>query len=82
MRLLRLLAFTVLGNLCAWITCAIDGTSGMLWYSLLVFLTFVAGMLFVIDWLSSEALLYLLLRWYLENNLRQERLRYVSERLG
>lgn len=136
LRLLRLLAFMVLGYFCAWIAYTIDGTSGMLWYSLLVFLTFGGGMLFVFDWLSyvtrafltllrwsvaiftyvsfqlhfgldvdiqswnntpaavpfgalffytlvaCEVLLYPLLTWYLENNIRQERLQEVSERLG
>jgi hypothetical protein len=63
-RLLRFAAFMVLGYFCAWVAYAIDGTSGMLYSTLLVFLTFGGGMLFVFDWLSYVTRAFLtLLRW-------------------
>ena len=139
-RLLRFAVFVVLGYLWAWVAYTTDGTSGMLYYSALVFLTFGGGMLFVFDWLSHvtrafltmlrwsvaiftyvsfqlyfdldanielwkntpavvpfgalffyslvvcEVLVYPLLTWYLENNIRQEkrqeRLQAAAERMG
>jgi len=63
-RLLRFVVFMVLGYFCAWVAYTMDGTSGMLYYSVLVFLTFGGGMLFVFDWLSYVTRAFLtLLRW-------------------
>lgn len=65
-RLLRLLVFIVFGYGCAWVAHALDGTAGMLYYCLLVFLTYGGGMLFVFDWLSYVTRAFVtLLRWSL-----------------
>lgn len=63
-RHLRMAVFIVFGYACAWIAYSVDGTSGMLSYALLVFLTFGGGMLLVFDWLSGVTRAFLsLLRW-------------------
>lgn len=63
-RLLRFAVFMVFGYCGAWVAYALDGNAGMIYYSLLVFLTFGGGMLFVFDWLSHVTRAFLtLLRW-------------------
>ena len=63
-RFVRMAAFMVIGYCFAWLAYNVDGTSGMLFYALLVFLTFGGGMLLVFDWLNYVTRAFLsLLRW-------------------
>lgn len=63
-RVLRLLLFLVFGYGFAWTAFNIDGSSGMLYYALLVFLTFGGGTLLVFDWLTHVTRAFLtMLRW-------------------
>ncbi len=56
--------FAVFGFGCAWLAHMIAGTAGMLFYVLLVFVTYGGGTLFIFDWLSSVTRTFLsLLRW-------------------
>lgn len=64
MRFVRLLLFLVCGSVLAWIAYDLDGLEGMLFYALLVFVTFGGGTLAVFDWLSGISRTFLsLLRW-------------------
>jgi len=64
MRIVRLLLFLVCGSVLAWIAYDLDGLEGMLFYALLVFVTFGGGTLAVFDWLSGISRTFLsLLRW-------------------
>lgn len=64
MRLVRLLLFLVCGSVLAWIAHDLAGLEGMLFYALLVFVTFGGGTLAVFDWLSGISRTFLsLLRW-------------------
>jgi hypothetical protein len=48
----------------AWLAFDVDGTAGMVYYTLLVFLTYGGGTLLVFDWLSGVSRTFLsLLRW-------------------
>lgn len=61
---IRMGAFMIVGYFFAWIAYNVDGTSGMIFYALLVFLTFGGGMLFIFDWLTYISRAFLsLLRW-------------------
>lgn len=63
-RMLRFLLFMVVGYGFAWMAYNIDGSSGMLYYALLVFLTFGGGTLLVFDWLTHVTRAFLtMLRW-------------------
>lgn len=62
--LIRLTIFIVIGYGFTWVAFNVGGTSGMLFYALLVFLTFGGGTLFVFDWLTYVTRVFLsLLRW-------------------
>jgi hypothetical protein len=61
---LRFLLFMVVGYGFAWMAYNIDGSSGMLYYALLVFLTFGGGTLLVFDWLTHITRAFItMLRW-------------------
>jgi len=58
------IAFAVLGFICGWIARALAGTGGMLFFVLLVFVTYGGGTLFLFDWLFGVTRTFLtLLRW-------------------
>ncbi len=64
LRSVRLGVFLVLGWAMAWLAYSVDGMEGMLFYALLVFVTYGGGTLFVFDWLSGISRTFLsLLRW-------------------
>ncbi len=64
LRLVPKAIFVIFGFTCAWIAHAIAGTAGMLFYVLLVFVTYGGGTLLIFDWLSSVTRTFLtLLRW-------------------
>jgi hypothetical protein len=59
-------SFIILGFGCASLAHSVAGTTGMLFYALLVFLTYGGGTLFIFDWLSAVTRTFLsLLRWSL-----------------
>jgi len=61
---LRRLVFAVFGFGFAWLAYDVDGTAGMIYYTLLVCLTYGGGTLLVFDWLSGVCRTFLsLLRW-------------------
>lgn len=58
------LIFIVLGSVCAWVALTVAGTAGMLFYVVLVFVTYGGGTLFIFDWLFPVTRTFLtLLRW-------------------
>jgi len=64
LRLGRFLLFLVTGGALAWIAYDFDGLEGMLFYALLVFVTYGGGTLAVFDWLSPVTRTFLsMLRW-------------------
>lgn len=66
MRIFRFLLFAIIVVIFAWLSYDIDGMPGMLFYSLLVFITFGGGTLFVFDVLAAQTRAFLtLLRWSL-----------------
>jgi hypothetical protein len=65
-RIFRFLLFASVVVVFAWLSYDIDGMAGMLFYSLLVFITFGGGSLFVFDIFSTQTRAFLtLLRWSL-----------------
>lgn len=63
-RLVPKIIFAVSGFVCAWFAHAIAGTTGMLFYVVLVFITYGGGTLLIFNWLSSVTRTFLtLLRW-------------------
>jgi hypothetical protein len=63
-RWLRRGVFAIFGFGFAWLAYDVDGTAGMVFYTLLVFLTYGGGTLLVFDWLSGVSRTFLsLLRW-------------------
>lgn len=63
-RFVRMAAFMVIVYCFAWLAYNVDGTSGMLFYAMLVFLTFGGGILLVFDWLNYVTRAFIsLLRW-------------------
>ncbi|MAY01761.1 MAG: hypothetical protein CMQ38_02140 [Gammaproteobacteria bacterium] len=65
-RLLRFLLFAILAVVFSWVAYDIDGMAGMLFYALLIFITFGGGTLFVFDLFSTQSRAYLtMLRWSL-----------------
>ncbi|PCJ42584.1 MAG: hypothetical protein COA71_03470 [SAR86 cluster bacterium] len=66
MRIFRFLLFAVVVVIFAWLSYDIDGMAGMLFYALLVFITFGGGTLFIFDTFSTQTRAFLtLLRWSL-----------------
>lgn len=66
MRIFRFILFAIVVVVFAWLSYDIDGMAGMLFYSLLVFITFGGGTLFVFDIFSTQTRAFLtLLRWSL-----------------
>ena len=66
MRIFRFLLFAIVVVIFAWLSYDIDGMAGMLFYSLLVFITFGGGTLFVFDIFTAQTRAFLtLLRWSL-----------------
>ena len=66
MRIFRFLLFATVAVLFAWLSYDIDGMEGMLFYTLLVFITFGGGTLFIFDTFSTQTRAFLtLLRWSL-----------------
>ncbi len=64
MRIFRFLLFAIVAVVFAWLSYDIDGIAGMLFYSLLVFITFGGGTLFVFDIFAAQTRAFLtLLRW-------------------
>lgn len=64
LRWLPKIIFAVLGFACAWLAYEFAGTAGMLFYVVLVFVTFGGGTLFIFDWLFGVTRTFLtLLRW-------------------
>lgn len=65
-RMLRFCLFVALSGTFAWVAYDIDGLAGMLFYALLIFITFGGGTLFIFDLLSTQSRAYLtMLRWSL-----------------
>ncbi len=65
-RMLRFCLFVALSGGFAWVAYDIDGLAGMLFYALLIFITFGGGTLFIFDLLSTQSRAYLtMLRWSL-----------------
>ena len=63
-RWLPKIVFIFFGFICAWVAHTFAGTTGMVFYVLLVFLTFGGGSLFIFDWLFGVTRTFLtLLRW-------------------
>lgn len=63
-RFIPKILFAISGFACAWLAYSVAGTTGMLFYVLLVFVTFGGGTLFIFDWLYSVTRTFLtLLRW-------------------
>ena len=66
LRIFRILLFTTLAVIFAWLSYDIGGTEGMLFYALLVFINFGGGTLFFFDNFATATRAYLtLLRWSL-----------------
>jgi hypothetical protein len=66
MRVFRVLLFSIVVVIFAWLSYDIDGLAGMLFYSVLVFITFGGGTLFIFDTFSAQTRAFLtLLRWSL-----------------
>jgi len=64
LRLVPKILFILFGFACAWFAYTVAGTAGMLFYVLLVFVTYGGGTLFIFDWLNSVTRTFLtLLRW-------------------
>lgn len=64
LRLGRFVLFLVCGGALAWVAYDLDGLEGMLFYALLVFVTYGGGTLAVFDWLSPVTRTFVsLLRW-------------------
>ena len=65
-RIFRFLLFAIVAVVFAWLSYDIDGMAGMLFYSLLVFITFGGGTLFVFDVFATQTRAFLtLLSWSL-----------------
>jgi len=65
-RIIRFALFVIVAGIFAWVAYDIDGMAGMLFYALLIFLTFGGGTLLVFDLFSTQKRAYLtLLRWSL-----------------
>lgn len=65
-RVFRFLLFAAVVVIFAWLSYDIDGMEGMLFYALLVFITFGGGTLFIFDTFSTQTRAFLnLLRWSL-----------------
>ena len=66
MRIGRILLFATVAVIFAWLSYDVGGLEGMLFYALLVFLTFGGGTLFIFDTFATPTRAYLtLLRWSL-----------------
>jgi len=66
MRIFRFSLFAIVVVIFAWVSYDIDGMEGMLFYALLVFITFGGGTLFIFDTFSTQTREFLsLLRWSL-----------------
>ncbi|MDG2089565.1 MAG: hypothetical protein P8J61_00400 [Gammaproteobacteria bacterium] len=63
-RIFRFLLFAAVVVIFAWLSYDIDGIEGMLFYALLVFITFGGGTLFIFDTFTTQTRAFLtLLRW-------------------
>ena len=66
LRIFRFLLFAAVVVIFAWLSYDIDGIEGMLFYALLVFITFGGGTLFIFDTFTTQTRAFLtLLRWSL-----------------